>query len=335
MEKKQMAEEIEKEWSIANTDPLLFFGANDRNLKIIEKHFPVFLYGRGDNIKITGPSSVVAQVEDLLSELVFLINKNKSLSRSDLLTTIQIIKGESRESDLLGEHKSELDSVVVFTKDSYVKPSTSGQSFYVDAVKDNDIVFCIGPAGTGKTYLAVAMAVAFLNKKIVDKIVLARPAVEAGESLGYLPGDYHEKINPYLNPLYDALTNILPIDILKKSLEQGVIEVIPLAFMRGRTLNNAFVLLDEAQNCSFLQMKMFLTRLGFNSKSIINGDITQIDLPKSKDSGLIGVQDILNNIEGIKFVYLDARDVVRHKLIKKIINAYAKEEDRIKATNSK
>ena len=218
--------------------------------------------------------------------------------------------------------------MVLFTPHGYVKPNTAGQKTYVNAVEENDIVFCIGPAGTGKTYLAVAIAISYLNRKLVNKIILARPAVEAGESLGFLPGDYREKINPYLSPLYDALGDMLPSDQLKKFLDQGIIEVIPLAFMRGRTLNNAFVLLDEGQNCSFLQMKMFLTRLGFNSKSIINGDITQIDLPKSNDSGLLGIQNILDGIDGIRFVHLDAEDVVRHRLVKEIINAYASEGNR-------
>jgi phosphate starvation-inducible PhoH-like protein len=280
----------------------------------------------GNTIKISGSEEEVNKVENLLSELVFLINRNNRLSRSDLLTTIQIIKSEYNGKKEIVGAKDELDSVILFTPHGYVKPSSPGQLKYHQTVNENDIVFCIGPAGTGKTYLAVAMAVSYLNKKIVSKIILARPAVEAGESLGYLPGDYREKINPYLSPLYDALNDIVPPDQLKKNLDQGFIEVIPLAFMRGRTLNNAFVLLDEGQNCTFLQMKMFLTRLGFNSKSIINGDITQIDLPKSKDSGLLSVQQILQGIDGIKFVYLDSKDVVRHKLVKDIINAYAREE---------
>jgi phosphate starvation-inducible PhoH-like protein len=208
-----------------------------------------------------------------------------------------------------------------------VKPGTRGQAEYFKAVQENDIVFCIGPAGTGKTYMAVAMAIAHFNKKIVNKIILARPAVEAGESLGFLPGDFREKIDPYLRPLYDALNEMLPREKLKKLLEQDIIEVIPLAFMRGRTLNNAFVILDEAQNCTFLQMKMFLTRLGFNSKSIINGDVTQIDLPNKSNSGLAGIQEILDGIDGIKFIHLGVDDVVRHHLVKKIIDAYAQKND--------
>ena len=318
--------EIVKEFVLDNVDVLLFFGANDRNLKIIEKYFQVYLLPRGNTLKISGLEEEVNQVENLLSELVFIINRNNRLSRADLLTTIQIIKSEYNGKKEITRVKDELDSVIMFTPHGYVKPSSLGQSEYYNAVNENDIVFCIGPAGTGKTYLAVAMAVSYLNKKMVSKIILARPAVEAGENLGYLPGDYREKINPYLSPLYDALNDIVAPDQLKKNLDQGIIEVIPLAFMRGRTLNNAFVLLDEGQNCTFLQMKMFLTRMGYNSKSIINGDITQIDLPKSKNSGLLSIQHILQGIDGIKFVYLDSKDVVRHRLVKDIINAYAREE---------
>ena len=321
-----MSEEYEKEFLIKDTDPLIFFGANDRNLKIIEKHFSVILYGRGDKITVSGQEKEVEQVIELLSELIFIINKNKRLTRTDLLTTIQIIKGESQKEKEISGAKEELNSVVLFTDSGYVKPSTAGQQEYMQSAKDNDIVFCIGPAGTGKTYLAVALAIAYLNKKIVEKIILARPAVEAGESLGYLPGDYREKIDPYLRPLYDALTEMLPRDRLRKLMEQEVIEVIPMAFMRGRTLNNAFVLLDEAQNCTFLQMKMFLTRLGFNSKSVINGDITQIDLPDKNTSGLVSIREILKGIDGIKFVHLGAEDVVRHRLVKEIISAYAQRD---------
>jgi phosphate starvation-inducible PhoH-like protein len=322
-----LAKETAKEFGLQNTDPLLFYGANDRNLKIVEKYFSVILIGRGSTVKITGTTQDVNQVEELFSELIFLINKNGKLSRTDLITSIQIIKGESGQ-ETVQSTKKELDSVVVFTPTGYVKPNTPGQKDFVKSVEENDIVFCIGPAGTGKTYLAVALALSYLDKKQVSKIVLARPAVEAGENLGFLPGDYKEKINPYLSPLYDALTDMLATDTLKKQIERGVIEVIPLAFMRGRTLNNAFVLLDEGQNCTFLQMKMFLTRLGPNSKSIINGDITQIDLPRSKDSGLTGVRDILQGIDGIDFVYLNTSDVVRHKLVKEIINAYAQGESK-------
>ena len=318
-----MSEDFEREFFIKDTDPLIFFGANDRNLKIIEKHFSVILLGRGDKLTINGTKEDVEQVVELLSELIFIINKNKRLTRTDLLTTINIIKGESQEKENIPKAKEELNSVVLFTESGYVKPNTPGQIKYMQAAKDNDILFCIGPAGTGKTYLAVALAVSYLNKKIVNKIILARPAVEAGENLGYLPGDYKEKIDPYLRPLSDALNEMLPREQLRRLMEEQVIEVIPMAFMRGRTLNNAFILLDEAQNCTFLQMKMFLTRLGFNSKSVINGDITQIDLPDKRLSGLVSIQNILKGIDGIKFVHLGAEDVVRHRLVKEIISAYA------------
>jgi phosphate starvation-inducible PhoH-like protein len=319
-------DEIETEFMLAGTDPVLFYGTNDRNLKIIEKHFRVSLIGRGDLIKIVGSPDQVKRVAELLRELVLLINRNKNLTRTDLMTLIQIIKGEADTAGTAPQGESEPNSVVVYTPAGNVKPTTAGQQRYYQAVEENDIVFCIGPAGTGKTYLAVAMAVAFLNKRKVSKIILARPAVEAGENLGYLPGDYREKINPYLAPLYDALENIVAMNLLRKQIDQGIIEVIPLAYMRGRTLNNAFVLLDEGQNCTFMQMKMFLTRLGVNSKCIVNGDITQIDLARVKDSGLLSIQSILQGIAGIQFVYLDSSDVVRHRLVKDIINAYAKEE---------
>jgi len=321
-------EDLETEFILSGTDPVLFYGANDRNLKIIEKHFEVSLLGRGDLIKIVGPQTQVKQVEDLLRELVLIINRNKNLTRTDLMTLIQIIKGEAGTVDATSRPEAEQNSVIIYTPAGNVKPSTAGQQQYCQAVEDNDIVFCIGPAGTGKTYLAVAMAMAYLNKKKVNKIILSRPAVEAGENLGYLPGDYREKINPYLTPLYDALENIVAMPILRKQIDQGIIEVIPLAYMRGRTLNNAFVLLDEGQNCTFMQMKMFLTRLGVNSKCIVNGDITQIDLPKTRESGLLSIQNILQGIAGIRFVYLDSTDVIRHKLVKDIINAYAKEGSR-------
>jgi phosphate starvation-inducible PhoH-like protein len=321
-------EEIETEFILPDSDPVIFYGVNDRNLKIIERYFKVSLLGRGNVIKIVGPKTQVRQVEDLLKELGIIINRNRNLSRTDLVTSIQIIKGEYETVDQVTPPPQDQNSVVLFTSSGSVKPSTSGQQQYYQAVEESDIVFCIGPAGTGKTYLAVAMAVAFLNKKKVNKIILARPAVEAGENLGYLPGDYREKINPYLTPLYDALENIVPVPVLRKQIDQGVIEVIPLAYMRGRTLNNAFVLLDEGQNCTFMQMKMFLTRLGVNSKCIVNGDITQIDLPKTKESGLISIRNILQGIDGIRFVYLDSSDVVRHKLVKDIIDAYAKDGSR-------
>jgi phosphate starvation-inducible PhoH-like protein len=312
-----------REFIINKVDPLIFYGANDRNIKIIEEHFPVTIIGRGERLRISGPEKEVQQVEELCSELIFIINRNKNLSRADLLTTIQIIKGESPEPPQIEKPIEELNSVILFTDSGYVKPKTPGQEAYCQAVEKNDIIFSIGPAGTGKTFLAVALALSYLKRKLIGKIILARPAVEAGESLGFLPGDYKEKINPYLRPLFDALLDVVSQDFLRKNMEQGIIEVIPLAFMRGRTLNNAFVLLDEAQNCTYLQMKMFLTRLGINSKAIINGDITQIDLQEREQSGLVTIESILKGIDGIAFVKLDAKDVIRHRLVKKIIHAYS------------
>lgn len=310
-------------FNIERVDPLAFYGVNDRNLSLIEKSFPVTLVARGNKIKIIGNENVVNQVEELFSELIFLINKNKKVNRNDLQTAIELIKSEVIDNNKLEESKKELKSVIVFKENGYITPKSKGQEYFYKSVQENDIVFCIGPAGTGKTYLAVAIAVEYLKNKTINKIVLTRPAVEAGESLGFLPGDFKEKIDPYLRPLYDALSDILPSQLLKKYLDQQVIEVIPLAFMRGRTLNNAFVLLDEAQNTNFLQMKMFLTRLGFNSKCIVNGDITQIDLPNKTVSGLTTIQNILTNIDGIDFIQLGTEDVVRHQLVKKIIDAYS------------
>lgn len=218
------------------------------------------------------------------------------------------------------------DVIYVFKKDKEVRPKTLGQQKYIDAVRKNDIVFAIGPAGTGKTYLAVAIALSALKNKEVDRIILVRPAVEAGESLGYLPGDLLEKIDPYFRPLYDAMYEMIPSEKFQKYMERGIIEIAPLAYMRGRTLNNSFIILDDAQNTTLGQMKMFLTRFGFGSKVIIDGDITQVDLPRKEHSGLIRVAKILKKIKGIEFVYLNDRDVVRHRLVQEIIRAYERED---------
>lgn len=317
----------EKVFSVDKVDPVILYGVNDTNLKIIEKYFPVQLIARGNQIKIVGPEDENKKIENILSELVFISNKNKNLLPEEVETVVHIIKTDNAidhvsETEKKLHSKDELNNVVLFTKNGFVQPRTAGQSEIIDQTKKCDIVVVIGPAGTGKTYIAVSLAVAALKNKEVKKIVLARPAVEAGESLGFLPGDFREKIDPYLRPLYDALDEMIPRELLKKYLEQSIIEVIPLAYMRGRTLNNAFVILDEAQNATSMQMKMFLTRLGVNSKAIVNGDITQVDLPSKPQSGLIEIQKILKGVEGIAFVYLDRKDVVRHRLVRDIIDAY-------------
>jgi len=258
-------------------------------------------------------------VEKVFKEMIYVLNTSGKLKENDVMTIIDL-SVEGKEIISNGDY----NDIILYTKRDAVKARTPNQFVYAESVKNNDICFAIGPAGTGKTFLAVAFAVSAMKKGIVKKIVLARPAVEAGESLGFLPGDFREKIDPYLRPLYDSLQDMLPSDQLRNNIEKGLIEIVPLAYMRGRTLNNAYVILDEAQNATTLQMKMFLTRLGPNSKAIITGDVTQIDLPSKNQSGLIQVQEILSHVDGVGFVYFDKRDVVRHKLVKDIINAYEK-----------
>ena len=315
-------------FEVNKINPLILYGVGDKNLRLIEKNFDVQLIARGNQLKVRGAQrEEVEQVENILSEIVFTANRNKHLSIEDVETIIHINKAEFSSATALSDENrfaasDELDEVVLFTKTGYIKARTKGQQKIVGTVKRNDLVIVVGPAGTGKTYMAVALAVGALKEKRVKKIVLARPAVEAGESLGFLPGDFKEKIDPYLRPLYDSLEDMLPRDLIKKYLEQGIIEVIPLAYMRGRTLNNAFVILDEAQNATATQMKMFLTRLGANSKAIVNGDDTQIDLPGNQRSGLTEIQIVLKNVDGIEFIYLEKADVVRHKLVRDIIQAY-------------
>ncbi len=319
-------------FSIEKVDPLILCGVGDEHLKLLEKNFSVQIIARGNQLKVRGDQKEVERVENILSEMTFIANKNNRLTADDVDTLIHILKADdvtvssppaTTETDAKSLHTSqELDEVILFTRKGYVKPRTPGQQRIVAAVNRSDLVVIIGPAGTGKTYLAVALAVSALKAKQVKKIVLARPAVEAGESLGFLPGDYREKIDPYLRPLYDALEEMLPRELIRKYTEQGNIEVIPLAYMRGRTLNNAFVILDEAQNATAMQMKMFLTRLGINSRAIVTGDITQIDLPEKTPSGLLEIEQILQDVEGIEFVYVDRSDVVRHRLVRDIIHAY-------------
>lgn len=310
---------VEKKFTLENADMLSLLGMNDSNLRLIEDKFNASIVVRGENFVVKGVLEEVEVVEKIIKEMVYVLNTSGTLRTTDVEAILDLtLHGK----EIISE--KEIDSVVLYTKNDAIKAKTPGQLNYLQTAMKNDICFAIGPAGTGKTYLAVALAVSALKKGNINKIVLARPAVEAGESLGFLPGDFREKIDPYLRPLYDALDDMMPSEKLKGYLEKGIVEIVPLAYMRGRTLNNAFVILDEAQNATATQMKMFLTRLGVNSKAIITGDITQIDLPPKSVSGLIEAKDILKNIEGVGFVYFDKSDVVRHKLVKDIINAYEK-----------
>lgn len=298
------------------------FGTHDENLKIIEQEVGVKIFTRGDILKVQGEAKELELAVRLLEELLITIRNGVPVKKHELLYAIHSIK-EDGTRDI---HSIYLDRIEVSSKRQYITPKSKGQKEYIDAIRKNDIVFCIGPAGTGKTYLAMAMAVNALKKQIVSRIILTRPAVEAGESLGYLPGDLYQKVTPYLRPLYDALYDMMEVDRIKDSIERGIIEVVPLAYMRGRTLNDSFIILDEAQNSTPEQMKMFLTRLGFDSKTVITGDITQSDLPSHKTSGLNQVRSVLKDIEGISFVYLKGEDVVRHELVQEIIKAYERVE---------
>ena len=313
---------------VEGADMVRLLGLNDANLQVVEERFGASIVVRGDNITLKGEQKEVEQIEKVFKELAYLLNKNGNLTTSDVDTVVDLVLVNGEPALPKGIEQQvppdEIDTVVIFTRNGIIRARTGGQKRYVREVKKNDIVFAIGPAGTGKTYLAVALAVASLKNREITKIVLARPAVEAGESLGFLPGDLKEKVDPYLRPLYDALDDMIPPEKLKSYIEKRVIEIVPLAYMRGRTLNNAFVILDEAQNASSMQMKMFLTRLGANSKAIITGDITQIDLPSKTISGLVQIQDILQHIDGVSFCYFDRNDVVRHRLVKDIIDAYEK-----------
>lgn len=312
--------ETKREIILKGLDPLAIFGVNDENLEIIRSHFNATLIPRGNNLIVTGEFSTVEQIHHLLNELIKLIPKKKYLDPEDIETLINI---EASEKHPIYSEPDE--QIILFTQNGIIKPRTEGQEKYYNICQKNDITFSVGPAGTGKTYQAVAVAVAALKNREVSKIILSRPAVEAGEQLGFLPGDMREKIDPYLTPLYDALMEMITPEKLKTYFEKKIVEILPLAFMRGRTLDSAYLILDEAQNTTKLQMKMFLTRIGVNSKAIITGDMTQIDLPKKTQSGLINAIKILKNIKNIGFCELTGSDVVRHPLVKKIIKAYSKE----------
>ena len=309
----------EKKIVLDNVEMLDLLGMSDSNLKVVENRFNTSITVRGDNVILKGVAEEVDLIEKIFKEMVYVLNTSGKLESGDVETILNLT-AEGKE--IVDEE--EFESIVLYTKQDVIKARTPGQVKYIDEARKNDICFAIGPAGTGKTYLAVALAVAALKKGLVKKLILARPAVEAGESLGFLPGDFREKIDPYLRPLYDALDDMIPSEKLRSNIEKRIIEIVPLAYMRGRTLNNAYVILDEAQNATDMQMKMFLTRLGANSKAIITGDITQIDLPAKLVSGLVQAQQILSKVEGVAFAYFDKGDVVRHKLVKDIIDAYEK-----------
>ena len=295
-------------------------GPHDDNLRVIEAAFPsVNITVRGNEITLRGPHSDCARLENLFNEMMVVIRSGNVLNVDAVNRAIEMLEHEPVD------HPAEVMSLnIVSNRGRTIRPKTANQKRYVDAIEDHTITFGIGPAGTGKTYLAMAMAVAALQAKKVNKIVLTRPAVEAGESLGFLPGTLSEKIDPYLRPLFDALHDMIDIDSIPRLMQSGIIEVAPLAYMRGRTLNDAFVILDEAQNTTPEQMKMFLTRLGFGSKIVVTGDVTQIDLPNGQNSGLKVVRDILKDIDDIAFLELTAEDVVRHRLIGDIVKAYDK-----------
>jgi phosphate starvation-inducible protein PhoH and related proteins len=294
------------------------FGEYNGNLKRIAELTDVSIHARGNTIFIQGDRIAASLAKKILKQLYDLLKDGYPIYQNDVDYAVRILSGDDRVNlkDIF------LDTVYVTAKKRPVIPKSPAQKEYIDAIRSSDMVFGIGPAGTGKTYLAMAMAVAVFSKGKVNRIILTRPAVEAGEALGFLPGDLAQKVDPYLRPLYDALHDMMRFEKVSNLIEQGVIEVAPLAFMRGRTLNDSFIILDEAQNTTSEQMKMFLTRIGFNSKAVITGDITQIDLPAGKPSGLIEAKNILQEIEGIKFIFFSKNDVVRHGLIQKIIKAY-------------
>jgi len=311
----------------SDEEALKLFGHLDVNITFAEETFDITIVARKHKLQLTGTAKNITKADSFFQNLLQTIRRGEKIDSSDLE---QYLPKRAKQKEVSTIPQDEKGAFFFTFKGAGISARSPGQTKYVSASHEHDIVFCIGPAGTGKTYLAVAIALHFLKQRKVERIVLTRPAVEAGESLGFLPGDMYAKINPYLRPLYDSLYEMIGFDEVAKNIERGVIEIAPLAYMRGRTLNDSFIILDEAQNATPQQMKMFLTRLGFSSKCIITGDITQIDLPRNNTSGLIDVQAILPNIKGIEFVYLDEHDVVRHKLVKDIIRAYEKKEKRRK-----
>lgn len=322
--RKNNLQEYSIEITLQHPDDMMsLFGSNERHLKLIEENLDVIIHARTERVQVLGDSEETLETARLTIEaLLVLVNRGMTVNTSDVVTALSMAQNGSIDK-FVALYEEEI------IKDSYGKPirvKTLGQKIYVDSVKNHDVVFGIGPAGTGKTFLAVTLAVTALKRGQVKRIILTRPAVEAGESLGFLPGDLKEKVDPYLRPVYDALYQILGKEQTSRLMEREIIEIAPLAYMRGRTLDDAFVILDEAQNTTIMQMKMFLTRLGFNSKMIVNGDVSQIDLPKNIKSGLIDAVEKLRNIKKIDFIHLSAKDVVRHPVVAEIINAYSDSE---------
>ena len=302
----------------SNREAILIFGQYDSNLRLIEASFPVELFARGNTLTVKGNLKNIRDVEKLINQLLKIVRKDEILRTQQVESAIDIIRSTQRKE----QEKIFSDVVYLTEKGKEIKPKTLQQKVYVDAIRNYDIVFSIGPAGTGKTYLACACALQALKEERVERIMLTRPVVEAGEKLGFLPGDLYEKINPYLHPLYDAFYSMIGPEKFQRYRKEEIIEIIPLAYMRGRTLDDAFIILDEAQNTTADQMKMLLTRLGFDAQGVVTGDITQVDLEDKRSSGLIQVQGILKKIKGIKFIYFSEADVIRHQLVKKIITAY-------------
>ncbi len=310
---------VEHRLDTEGADPLLLAGVNDRNMQELARIFDIRVILRGDHLILSGELEAVERAIPVTHHLIELARLRSPFDANDVARFTE----ELAETGEVGQSSMEEIRIALPGSKKVITPKSEGQQEYADAITNHDIVIGIGPAGTGKTYLAVAKAVDALYKKKVKRIILARPAVEAGENLGFLPGDLQEKVDPYLRPLYDALEDMMPPEKVQRAIEARTIEIAPLAYMRGRTLSDAFVILDEAQNATTAQMKMFLTRLGLNSRVVITGDKTQIDLARPENSGLLEIERILSDIEGIAFVYLDATDVIRHRLVKDIIRAYA------------
>lgn len=317
-------------FSLGNQEAAVLYGLQDENLKFLESHLGAKIVARGGDITISGNTEDVELAANVFSQLIDLIKVGNVITIPDINYCLQaVLKGKNQNlTDLLNQ------VIMSTSRGKQIKSKTVGQYNYVQAIKSHDIVFGIGPAGTGKTYLAVVLAVAALKNKEVNRIILTRPAVEAGEKLGFLPGDLQDKVDPYLRPLYDGLYDVLGIETAQRYMDKSVIEIAPLAYMRGRTLDDSFIILDEAQNTTPEQMKMFLTRLGFGSKAVITGDVTQVDLPRNSNSGLVVVQRILKGIKGISFQYLTQVDVVRHPVVQRIIMAYEDYQQHLEEENN-